>query len=110
MGGKLVLTQAAFVLTVLKLSATHTSSRARTLASARNAASSGGVRPRHSAPTATGGISASGKARTLGESVLCGTATVKPMPNPVATYVSIKSTELASMDGNQSTPRLASQA
>ena len=54
------------------------------------------------------GKSASGSTRTFAGNCLRGIATARPIPNPLATYVSIKSVELASMPGNQSTPRLAS--
>ena len=76
----------------------------------RNASKSGKFFPRHIAPMHAVGKSFNGSARTLGENLFLGTATESPIPMPLATYVSIKSTELASTVGNHSTPISAKRA
>ena len=76
----------------------------------KNASSNGDFLPRHNAPTTTTGKSGNASARTFFGNGFPGTLTDTPMPKPFATYVSIKSAELASIVENHSTPNAASFA
>src|SRR5438045_4072735 len=59
-------------------------------------------RPRHKTPTTTGAKSSSFKTRMCDEVLAFGTATDKPMPKPLDTYVSIKSSESTSIPATAS--------
>gem|GEM_PF-3832921 len=65
--------------------AVHVSCWARNFTSFKNVSSNGVLRPRHSAPTVTGGKPFKGSAQTRGGNFLPGKASATPAPRPFAT-------------------------
>ena len=82
--------------------------RAPACNSSRSSFATGEGLPCHrDANGASGAKPGSASGRTFGDIFVLGIDTVRPIPKPLETYASIKSSELTSMPGNQSTPSFA---